>query len=685
MRCIGLALLFVLLALALPGISAPPGKAQPSAQELTRLVNQLREKDAALRRQAVQRLMQLRDPRAVPLLEPLCKVPQISESACAILAHTGKEGVTALLKLAGAAKDRWLRLNIAKALSASNDPRAVKAMRNTLRDADAEFRALAVNALAPRLRDPAVREDLFARLKDTAPRVRDAALNALQDQVDPRLVEPLAGWLQAADPQKIGGAAARLQAIGDARARQPLQAALTRCLERLPAGTEFAHAADKPWATTALASVLRALTHLRDVDTAMALTKDRRPWARAAAVDAISRLADPRAAEVCLAALRDPNPVVYAAAVSAAYYQYEDPRLQEALLAACRDRSAGIRAMALERLPDLAPDRLLPVLADAVRDENEYIRSVAATRLGTVNDPRAVKLLLALLDEADRNSRRAAITALGRTNDPQAVEALLARLRPEDADAPDIAAALSACTDPRLGQAFLALLPKANDERLRAALYAGLGSVGEPRALDMLLKALKTEKGKHANQSVLAALGVLGDARAADPVFAFYQQAKDNDLRGRALQTLGILKDPRVLPLLLAALDQVQLRRYAIAGLAAYGGPQAFDALAPLLNERDRLVQRQVVEAMGELDDPRAVPLLIAALGQPNPWVRLAVAEGLKQCGPRAQLAVGPLITVMEKDPEVASRRLIADALFAITGQALGIDPAKWRAWQQAN
>jgi len=587
-----------------PGMAAPTA---PSLQELTQLVNQLRAQDAALRTQAAIRLGQLRDPRAVSLLAPLCKLPQYSEAACDILVRTGRDGVTALLKLTGS-KEHWLRRQVISALGASNDPRAVTAVRAALKDADAGLRTIAVQALAPRADDRAIAEALFARLQDAAPAVRDAALTALQERPDPRLIAPLAGWLQSGNRGRMDTAIDKLQ-------------------------------------------TLVRLGHTRALEPLLALAHDARPGARSSAIRAIATLADPRVSALCLTALRDPEAMVRQAAASAASFLADDPRLVEALLAALGDTDGGVR-------------------------------QAAAESLGLAKSDRALAALLQHLGGADAAARAGAIAGLGRTNHPQAITALLGLLAAGGGEAPRVVRALSLCTDPRIAETFLTLLPQA-DDNLRADLYGAFARLRDPRALEPLLAAVTGEQNRHLIMGALGALQALGDPRAADGVMTLYRTTQDGNLRGMALATLGALKDPRVFPLLLAALEMAHLRQYAIAGLAAYGGPQAFDTLAPMLNDRDQQVRAQVLEAMTTIDDPRAVPLLIAALGQPNPWVRLAIAQGLKKFGPQAHNAVGPLITVMEADPAVASRQRLAETLFAITGQAFGQDPAAWRAWLQ--
>jgi HEAT repeat protein len=97
----------------------------------------------------------------------------------------------------------------------------------------------------------------------------------------------------------------------------------------------------------------------------------------------------------------------------------------------------------------------------------------------------------------------------------------------------------------------------------------------------------------------------------------------------------------------------------ATHALALIGYDGALDPLIALLKDDNSAVHWLAVEGLGELKDPRAVPALIAALGQEDPYMDETIADALRAIG---EPAVGPLLTAL-KDPDAKKRSGAATAL----------------------
>ena len=102
----------------------------------------------------------------------------------------------------------------------------------------------------------------------------------------------------------------------------------------------------------------------------------------------------------------------------------------------------------------------------------------------------------------------------------------------------------------------------------------------------------------------------------------------DTDLKRRLVEALGKLGDPQAVPPLIKALgdDWDDVRRAAAEALGRIGAP-AVPPLIQALGDSDRDVRAVSAEALGKLGDPRAVPALIQALGDSDRDVRRAAAE----------------------------------------------------------
>jgi HEAT repeat protein len=135
----------------------------------------------------------------------------------------------------------------------------------------------------------------------------------------------------------------------------------------------------------------------------------------------------------------------------------------------------------------------------------------------------------------------------------------------------------------------------------------------------------------------------------------------------------------------------------------------AVDRLLTILGDRKLPGRLHAAQAIGWFRDGRAVPQLLAGLGDPNSRMQVAAALGLGFQGDRrgveplievtkssrdelllaaASWALGELHDERAIDPLIAllgriqSRYLVRDALTKLTGQKL-IDRDAWRAWRE--
>lgn len=143
---------------------------------------------------------------------------------------------------------------------------------------------------------------------------------------------------------------------------------------------------------------------------------------------------------------------------------------------------------------------------------------------------------------------------------------------------------------------------------------------------------------------------------------ALYDQ--DEITQGLAAQALGDSEDPEAIPPLLAAMEQTY-------GMIAGGGVLAralvdlravwsAEAFIKTLSDARVYVRRASAEALGWLRDERAVQALVDALGDESIGVRIEASWALGEIGDLA--AVSPLVRAMcDEDPNV--RRSVADSL----------------------
>jgi HEAT repeat protein len=250
----------------------------------------------------------------------------------------------------------------------------------------------------------------------------------------------------------------------------------------------------------------------------------------------------------------------------------------------------------------------------ALKDEDWAIREEAAMSLGTFRDPRAVAPLVDLLRDADRAVRQAAIGALTAIGKPSVPVLGLCLSDPQ----------------PVVQEAASSVLALIADERVLVPLIDSL------RSRDWIVRM-------HAAK----ALGRIKDARAIEPLIPLLQD-KVKAVREEVAIALADIGDP-ALPSLLHALKHPEwlARLHAVEAL---GKSRSSDAVEPLLwvlfNDNDQAVREDVVRALGELADTRAVQFLVTAMKEPG--LRPLAVEALGKIGDRR--AVPVLIGVLEGD-----------------------------------
>jgi HEAT repeat protein len=203
----------------------------------------------------------------------------------------------------------------------------------------------------------------------------------------------------------------------------------------------------------------------------------------------------------------------------------------------------------------------------------------------------------------------------------EAIAALVAELRRDAAwEMGDSADALTALVDLLLSYRPEDLIDDAGDVgdehwRARTAIEAGLvrlGSIAPPR-----LRPLLEHANREAARSAATVLGALSDLASLDTLLAWATRRDEEHQSERhvAISALGGFRDPRAVAVLLDAL----------------GEP------AGTLNRGWTI--RLAAGALGKIGDPRAVAPLVGLLGDADWFVRLGACEGLGVLGGEAARA----------------------------------------------
>ncbi|MHB0938622.1 MAG: HEAT repeat domain-containing protein [Armatimonadota bacterium] len=277
------------------------------------------------------------------------------------------------------------------------------------------------------------------------------------------------------------------------------------------------------------------------------------------------------------------------------------------LLGALQDKDARVRAAALDSLPD--EKRYFRLLVRYTRDADVRVRGNAIYKLGKINDRRAVPVLLRLL--ADRSN-----------------DYPLQPLRG------NVVSALQHYKDPRTIGPLTALLNDMTESTVFNGAVQALQQIGSP-AVKPLLQAARTLPPER-RARIIESLGETKDSQALDAVRAALHDDGAR-VRSAAARALGELKDTASLPALRKLLDDRD-EDVRISAALVLGGmkdresvPKITALVRTLSGRFDNYPYATYLSALGEIGDPRAVPLLSELQRSADPEVSKWAADALKQ------------------------------------------------------
>jgi HEAT repeat protein len=200
-----------------------------------------------------------------------------------------------------------------------------------------------------------------------------------------------------------------------------------------------------------------------------------------------------------------------------------------------------------------------------------------------------------------------------------------------------------------------------NDRRRRCNAAFVLAGLGDERGTVILISELEDmepgsrilEDGRNTGPQSLASRGIsqvrsdryfaallLGELRERAAVPALIAATRDQSINYRVAISLGEIGDASAIPALreMAAAFPAE-RVFAGYGLAALDAPDGFDTLRDVtLSDQQWVQRRYAVELLGKTMDRRAVPILLRALKDEHPNVRVSTVRSLAEIGDPAAL-----------------------------------------------
>jgi HEAT repeat protein len=236
--------------------------------------------------------------------------------------------------------------------------------------------------------------------------------------------------------------------------------------------------------------------------------------------------------------------------------------------------------------------------AAALKAIDPVRRREAAQYLAELEDPAAFEALLAALGDPELQAHEVILSGIVRQSVPDKVARLVTIVREDQ--------------------------PARRNAAISALLEIGAGNI-----------TALTDALHHASPDVrLHIAEILSDLRDVRAVPALLERLDDADefpnVRHAAAQSLGKIGDRAATPALIRAAEagEFWVRYAAVDALGRLGDERA---VGPLLNlmKQDAWTRPIIVQALGNLEQPEAVEVLVAALEDSNDSVRVASMEAL--------------------------------------------------------
>lgn len=532
--------------------------------------------------------------------------------------------LTKMIKDLRTSQDYEVRINAARSLAITKDPRVLEPLLDALTDSDEDVRAEVAKSIAA-VGDKSVTGRLVSILTDSDPKVRIEVVKALH-QLDAFEAIPDI-YLRLHDPDwGVRNWAVRiLHNFIDSIITCETKQGIDLILELLKT--------DEPTLRRKVEESLIGcgVTYFQQYQD---ILDHGNAQQKKSICHILGKIGDERAVFPLINIIKDWDKDVRRAVIRA-LGDLKDQRAINPLIRTLGDANADVRQETIKSLTRFGDPAVLPLIRAVIMSRDSYIRQNAALALGEIGDKRAISALLVALSDSYflvRNAAELALTKFG----PGIADRLVRILT-------------LPVVDSELANQLIDS-PLAN-ERLKGVEL--LGRMQDPRAVKVLQRLLQDPypKVQEEAQKVLFSLGcyawartgaarLLGTLRArqtAATVMAALDDP-DKDVRIEAIRAIGFFRDPDVVPRLIPKLSDSnpETRQVTAWSLGRIGQAQALPALLENLNDTNSESRTATIVALGKLLDSRAVLPLLKLMGSSSYRQKETISNAIKTIGRRA-------------------------------------------------
>ncbi len=182
-----------------------------------------------------------------------------------------------------------------------------------------------------------------------------------------------------------------------------------------------------------------------------------------------------------------------------------------------------------------------------------------------------------------------------------------------------------------------------------------LGEMGDERCVEPVLRALR-DGDWQVREVGIEACGNIG----SPAVDGLLRLLRDWDVRRYAIAAMGKIKDERVLDPLVQQLRSDEFKEFATDALVELGQP-AVEKLLAALKDKDEVVRKQAIIALGQIKDSSSLDALIEMLQDKDWFTRIQAAAAIEAIhDDRGKDAIKALLKDSDEVVRMRAERIIA-------------------------
>ena len=301
-----------------------------------------------------------------------------------------------------------------------------------------------------------------------------------------------------------------------------------------------------------------------------------------------------------------------------------------ALSSALNSYDVDIQHWSLQILGDMGV-KGFPAILRATKNPNDEIRFFACAAIGNSKVPQGVTPLLRALGDPKWRVRKSASDALVKYGEPviAPLQQVLKITKDEDIRFWTIK------TLGKLGpkaQRFLLEALRSGDKQTRYVIAAALGESGDKRVIRVLIESLADPDWTIRKSSTMA-LAEIGD-NAIDLMFE-YLRGPNEEIRDGCLRALVKAGNESLQRLFDEVIKMDENHRYLVRKSMVKIGARVVEPMMRLFKLNNPEIRVFAASTLGEIGNPRAVPVLVSGLSDEDWNVRRSCAYALTEIGER--------------------------------------------------